>query len=113
MTKSELEIFKNKLVEQGYKYSNNLRIPYFWKNIVSRPDSDGDMRAVVMITYDIYDYSKYEYDEQYQYSYMPAITISRDYDDFKLDTPKLSIKELEEFAVKFFDFVEQNIPAPK
>ena len=56
MTKNELEIFKNKLVEQGYKYSSNLRIPYFWKNIVSRPDSDGDMRAVVMITYDIYDY---------------------------------------------------------
>lgn len=113
MTKNELEIFKNKLVEQGYKYSNNLRIPYFWKNIISRPDSDGDMCAVVMITYDIYDYSQYEQDEQYQYSYLPAINISRDYDDFKLTTPKLSIKELEEFAVKFFDFVELNIPAPK
>ena len=111
MTKSELEIFKNKLAEQGYKYSNNLRIPYFWKNIISQPDSDGDMCAVVMITYDIYDYSKYESDEQYQYSYLPAIHIFRDYDDFKLTTPKLSIKKLEEFAVKFFDFVEQNIPS--
>lgn len=112
MTKNELEIFKNKLVEQGYKYSNNLRIPYFWKNIVSRPDSDGDMCAVVMITYDIYDFSKYEYDEQYQYSYRPTIILC-DYDDLKLTTPKLSIKELEEFAVKFFDFVEQNIPSLK
>ena len=112
MTKNELEIFKNKLVEQGYKYSNNLRIPYFWKNIISRPYSDGDIRAVVMITYDIYDYSQYEQDEQYQYSYLPAITIC-DYDDFKLTAPKLSIKELEEFAIKFFDFVEQNIPSPK
>lgn len=112
MTKNELELFKNKLVEQGYKYSNNLRIPYFWKNIISRPDSDGDMRAVVMITYDIYDYSKYEQDEQYHYSYRPAIILC-DYDDLKLTTPKLSIKELEEFAVKFFDFVEQHSFIPK
>ena len=127
MNKAQFDKFAKELTKNGYKRidprtnSRGERIetsqnPYWWKIIVYRPDRDGDNRAVVIVRYEEWDLSRYDLHIEHRYSYSPSIRISRNADeryDIDITAPRPSIQELEEMAVKFFDFVEQNIPAPK
>lgn len=127
MNKAQFGKFAKELTKNGYKRidprtnSRGERIetsqnPYWWKIIVYRPDRDGDNRAVVIVRYEEWDLSPYALHIEHRYSYSPSIRISRNaYEryDIEVTAPRPSIQALEEMAVKFFDFFEQNIPAPK
>ena len=127
MNKTQFDKFAKELTKNGYKRidpttnSRGERIetsqnPYWWKIIVYRPDRDGDNRAVVIVRYEEWDLSPYALHIEHRYSYSPSIRISRNADeryDIDIAAPRPSIQELEDMAVKFFDFFDQNIPAPK
>lgn len=127
MNKEQFDKFSKELTKNGYKRidpttnSRGEKIqtslqPYWWKTVVYRPDSDGDNRSVVVVRYTEWDISRYNVHIEHRYSISPSILISRDTDeryDIDITVPRPSIQELEEMAVKFFDFFEQNIPAPK
>lgn len=127
MNKTQFDKFAKELTKNGYKRidpttnSRGERIetsqnPYWWKIIVYRPDRDGDNRAVVIVRYEEWDLSPYALHIEHRYSYSPSIRISRNADeryDIDIAAPRPSIQELEDMAVKFFDFFDQNIPAPR
>ena len=118
MNKEQFDKFSKELTKNGYKRidpttnSRGEKIetsqrPYWWKTVVYRPDSDGDNRSVVVVRYEEWDLSRYDLHIEHRYSISPSILISRN------TSPRPSIQELEEMAIKFFDFFEQNIPSPK
>ena len=127
MNKAQFDEFAKELTKNGYKRidprtnSRGERIetsenPYWRKIIVYRPDRDGDNRAVVIVRYEEWDLSPYALHIEHRYSYSPSIRISRNTDeryDIDIAAPRPPIQELEEMAVKFFDFFDQNIPAPR
>lgn len=127
MNKAQFDEFAKELTKNGYKRidptvnSRGEKIatseqPYWRKIIVNRPDEDGDNRAVVIVRYEEWDLSPYALHIEHRYSYAPSIRISRNADeryDIDITAPRPPIQELEEMAVKFFDFFDQNIPAPK
>ena len=127
MNKEQFDKFSKELTKNGYKRidptvnSRGEKIvtsqqPYWLKVVVYRPDRDGDNRAVVIVRYKEWDLSPYALHIEHRYSYSPSICISRNVDemyDIDITAPRPSIQELEEMAVKFFDFFDQNIPAPK
>lgn len=127
MNKAQFDDFAKELTKHGYKRidptTNSMgekietsQNPYWWKSIVYRPDRDGDNRAVVIVRYEEWDLSPYALHIEHRYSYSPSIRISRIADeryDIDITSPRPSIQELEEMAVKFFDFFDQNIPSPK
>ena len=127
MNKEQFDKFSKELTKNGYKRidpttnSRGEKIatsqrPYWWKSVVYRPDRDGDNRSVVVVRYEEWDLSCYDVHIEHRYSISPSILISRNTDeryDIDITSPRPSIQELEEMAMKFFDFFEQNIPAPK
>ena len=127
MNKEQFDKFTKELTKNGYKRidpttnSRGEKIetsqrPYWWKSVVYRPDSDGDNRSVVVVRYEEWDLSRYDVHIEHRYSISPSILISRNTDeryDIDITSPRPSIQELEEMPIKFFDFFEQNIPAPK
>ena len=127
MNKEQFDKFAKELTKNGYKRidptvnSRGEKIvtsqqPYWLKVVVYRPDRDGDNRAVVIVRYKEWDLSPYALHIEHRYSYSPSICISRNVDemyDIDITAPRPSIQELEEMAIKFFDFFEQNIPSPK
>ena len=127
MNKEQFDKFSKELTKNGYKRidptvnSRGEKIvtsqqPYWLKVVVYRPDRDGDNRAVVIVRYKEWDLSPYALHIEHRYSYSPSICISRNVDemyDIDITAPRPSIQELEEMAIKFFDFFEQNIPSPK
>ena len=127
MNKEQFDKFSKELTKNGYKRidptvnSRGEKIvtsqqPYWLKVVVYRPDRDGDNRAVVIVRYKEWDLSPYALHIEHRYSYSPSICISRNVDemyDIDITAPRPSIQELEEMAVKFFDFFDQNIAAPK
>ena len=127
MNKEQFDKFSKELTKNGYKRidpttnSRGEKIetsqrPYWWKTVVRRPDSDGDNRSVVVVRYEEWDLSRYDVHIEHRYSISPSILISRNTDegyDIDITSPRPSIQELEEMAIKFFDFFEQNIPATK
>ena len=127
MNKAQFDEFAKELTKNGYKRidpttnSRGEKIqtsqqPFWWKTVVYRPDRDGDNRSVVVVRYTEWDISRYNVHIEHKYSISPSILISRDTDeryDIDIILPRPSIQELEEMAVKFFDFFEQNIPSPK
>ena len=127
MNKAQFDEFAKELTKNGYKRidptTNSrgekiqiLQQPFWWKTVVYRPDRDGDNRSVVVVRYTEWDISRYNVHIEHKYSISPSILISRDSNeryDIDITSPRPSIQELEEMAVKFFDFFEQNIPSPK
>lgn len=127
MNKEQFDKFSKELTKNGYKRidpttnSRGEKIetsqrPYWWKTVVYRPDSDGDNRSVVVVRYEEWDLSRYDLHIEHRYSISPSILISRNTDeryDIDITSPRPSIQELEEMAMKFFDFFEQNISSPK
>ena len=127
MNKEQFDKLSKELTKNGYKRidpttnSRGEKIetsqrPYWWKTVVYRPDSDGDNRSVVVVRYEEWDLSRYDLHIEHRYSISPSILISRNTDeryDIDITSPRPSIQELEEMAIKFFDFFEQNIPATK
>ena len=127
MNKEQFDKFSKELTKNGYKRidpttnSRGEKIetsqrPYWWKSVVYRPDSVGDNRNVVVVRYEEWDLSRYDVHIEHRYSISPSILISRNTDeryDIDITSPRPSIQELEEMAIKFFDFFEQNIPSPK
>lgn len=127
MNKAQFDEFAKELTDNGYqrvdtttnsrgeKIETSLR-PYWWKSIVYRPDRDGDNRSVVITRYEEWDLSRYDIPIEHRYSFAPSILISRNTDeriDIDITSPRPTIKELEQMAVKFFKFYNKNYPAPK
>ena len=117
MNKEQFDKFSKELTKNGYKRidpttnSRGEKIetsqrPYWWKTVVRRPDSDGDNRSVVVVRYEEWDLSRYDVHIEHRYSISPSILISRNTDeryDIDITSPRPSIQELEEMAMKFFD----------
>ena len=116
MNKEQFDKFSKELTKNGYKRIETSQRPYWWKTVVYRPDSDGDNRSVVVVRYEEWALSRYDVHIEHRYSISPSILISRNTDEryyIDITSPRPSIQELEEMAMKFFDFFEQNIPSPK
>ena len=116
MNKEQFDKFSKELTKNGYKridpttnsrgekIETSLR-PYWWKSVVYRPDIDGDSRSVVVVRYEEWDLSRYDVHIEHRYSISPSILISRNTDeryDIDITSPRPSIQELEDMAIKFF-----------
>ena len=127
MNKKQFNEFAKELTAKGYHRvdptTNNRgekietsQNPYWWKSIVRRRDRDGDERSVVIARYKEWDLSRYDIPIEHWYSMSPSILISRNTDeriDIEITSPRPTIIELEQIAIKFFKFYNKNYPAPK
>lgn len=116
MTKEQFDKMCQELLDRGYKYNKGNAIfePYYYKNIEYREDKYGKRRAINLLMFKVWDYTRFadRISEISYYSLEPIIQYSREIDeriDVTLSHPKRSIDELEEIAIKFGEWADKNI----
>lgn len=119
-TYGEYKEFESELISSGFrKYAGKLHSEdyYLAKTIHrSEPDEDGDTRSDLQLFLCVYDFSKYPAYTEADFMHIQAeVHISRNMDEridlVVSDKTCTSIKDLEQFAFKFYDFITSNVPA--
>ena len=113
--KSDYKQFEQYLIESGFrKYNGKLHSEdyYMAKTILRIEDKDGDSRSVLQLFFSVYDFSIYPQISDITPVHLQAeIHVSRNIDeriDLLIDDDKFkSILELEEFALRFYEFINQ------
>ena len=113
--KEDFEVFQQDLIGDGFiKYNCNLHSEdyYMAKTLLRIEDADGDSRSVLQLFFSVYDFSIYPQISDITPMHLQAeIYVTRNIDeriDLLIDDDKFnSIQELEEFALKFYEFINQ------
>lgn len=121
MTKEKFNQMCADLEQRGYKrnFKKGERLKgngwhHYWKTLERRKDKWGDERAINMLIFKIWHFEDYadRVPAEGMYNLEPVVMFSRSSDeriDLSLSHPKRSIDELEEIAVKFGKWADENI----
>ena len=114
--KSDFGAFQQHLIDNGFrKYNGRLHSEdyYMAKTLLRIEDAGGDSRSVLQLFFSVYDFSIYPQISDITPMHLQAeIHVTRNMDeriDLLIDDDKFnSIQELEEFALKFYGFINDT-----
>ena len=121
MTKEQFDKACQELRERGYRRNfGNDEFPkgngwnYYYKVIERRDDGCGELRAINQLLFKIWHFEEFRdrVPDEGMYALEPVVMFSRNTGeriDLTLSHPKFSIDELEEIAVKFGKWADENI----